>query len=150
MIVRSKEDRQLTFPDFFLSGSGLDVCSEIKYLGHIISNDLSDDKDIYRQRRKLYAQGNMLCRKFSMCSVPVKISLFKSFCTPLYTAHLWSRYKQASIRQLTVAYNDCMRLLLRAPRSSSASQCLPMLGYPPALQCYATLCIDLCVGHLSQ
>ena len=51
MIVRSKEDRQLTFPDFFLSGSGLDVCSEIKYLGHIISNDLSDDMDIYRQRR---------------------------------------------------------------------------------------------------
>ena len=46
MIVRTREDRQLTFPDFHLSGAVLSVCSEIKYLGHIISNDLSDDKDI--------------------------------------------------------------------------------------------------------
>ena len=130
MIIRSREDRQSTFPDFNLAGSTLNVCSEITYLGHIISNDLSDDKDIYRQRRKLYAQANMLCRKFSMCSVPVKISLFRSFCTPLYTAQLWCRYRQGSIRRLTVAYNDCMRLLLRAPRSSSASQMFVSVGVP--------------------
>ena len=51
MIVRSRGDRQSTFPDFYLSGTALSVCSEITYLGHIMSNDLSDDKDIYRQRR---------------------------------------------------------------------------------------------------
>ena len=130
MIVRSREERQSKFPDFYLSEAVLSVCSEITYLGHIISNDLSDDKDIYRQRRKLYAQANMLSRKFSMCSVPVKISLFRSFCTPLYTAHLWCRYRQESIRRLTVAYNDCMRLLLRVPRSSSASQLFVSVGVP--------------------
>ena len=130
MIVRSRGDRQSTFPDFYLSGTALSVCSEITYLGHIMSNDLSDDKDIYRQRRKLYAQANMLCRRFSMCSVPVKISLFRAYCTPLYTAHLWCRYKQGSIRKLTVAYNDSMRLLLRAPRSSSASQMFVSVGVP--------------------
>ena len=137
MIVRSRGDRQSTFPDFYLSGTALSVCSEITYLGHIMSNDLSDDKDIYRQRRKLYAQANMLCRRFSMCSVPVKISLFRAYCTPLYTAHLWCRYKQGSIKKLTVAYNDSMRLLLRAPRSSSASQMFVSVGVPiPALLCY--------------
>ena len=130
MIVRSRGDRQSTFPDFYLSGTALSVCSEITYLGHIMSNDLSDDKDIYRQRRKLYAQANMLCRRFSMCSLPVKISLFRAYCTPLYTAHLWCRYKQGSIRKLTVAYNDSMRLLLRAPRSSSASQMFVSVGVP--------------------
>ena len=38
------------------------VCKEVKYLGLIISDDLSDDIDIdtYHQRRKLYAQANIL------------------------------------------------------------------------------------------
>ena len=130
MIVRSREDRQATFPDFYLSGTALSVCSEITYLGHIIADDLSDDKDIYRPCRRLYAQANMLCRKFSMCSVPVKISLFRAYCTPLYTAHLWCRYKQGNIRKLTVAYNDSMRLMLRAPRSSSASHMFVSVGVP--------------------
>ena len=55
----------------------------------------------------------VVCCKFSMCSVvPVKISLFRSFCTQLYTAHLWCCYRWASIRRLKVAYNDCMMLML--------------------------------------
>ena len=133
--MRSGEDRQSKFPSFYLSGSVLSECEEVKYLGHIITNDLSDDKDIYRQCRKLYGQANMLCRKFSTCSDSVKIALFRSFCTPLYTAHLWCKYRQSSLRRLTVAYNDGMRLLLRAPRSCSASQMFVKVGVPtcPAL-----------------
>ena len=130
MVVRTREDRHSTFPTFLLSGAVLSVCNEITYLGHIISDDLSNDMDIYRQRRKLYAQANTLCRKFSMCSVPVKIALFKAYCTPLYTAHLWCRYKKESMRKLTVAYNDSMRLLLGAPRSSSASSMFVSVGVP--------------------
>ena len=130
MIIRSREDRRAIFPDFYLSGTLLSMCNEITYLGHVITDDLTDDKDILRQRRKLYAQANMLCRKFSMCSVTVKVSLFKAYCTPLYTAHLWCRYRQNSMRKLTVAYNDCMRLLLKAPRSSSASHMFVNVGVP--------------------
>ena len=130
MIVRSRDDRRSPFPTFYLAGTALTECSEIKYLGHIIANDLTDDRDIYRQRQKLYVQANMLCRKFSMCSVAVKISLFKAYCTPMYTAHLWCHYKQSSIRKLTVAYNDSMRLLLRIPRRSSASQMFVSVGVP--------------------
>ena len=104
--------------------------NETKYLGHFITNDLSDDRDIFRQRRKLYAQANTLIRKFNFCSVPVKISLFKAYCTPLYTAHLWRRYKKGSLQKLTVAYNDCMRLLLKAPRCCSASQMFVDINVP--------------------
>ncbi len=113
------------------------MCSEVTYLGHVIVNDLSDDRDIYRQRRKLYAQANMLSLKFSIRSVSVKISLFRAYCTPLYTAYLWCCNKQDSIRKLTVAYNDSMRLLLRAPRSSSASHMFVSVGVPT---CSAVLC----------
>ena len=97
-----------------------------EYLGHYIS----DDKDIHRQRCKLYAQANMLIRKFHKCSLEVKVSLFKAFCTPLYTAHLWSNYRARSLQKLKVAYNDALRLLIRVPRWHSASQLFVNLRVP--------------------
>ena len=51
----------------------------------------------------MYAQANILSRKFSMCTDGVKLSLFRAYCTPLYTAHLWSNYKKASLQKLHVA-----------------------------------------------
>ena len=121
MIVRTRGDKNLTFPDFHLSGSCLSVCQETKYLGHIFTDALRDDRDISRQCRKLYAQANMLLRKFSMCSVPVKCALFKTFCTPMYTAFLWCSYTKGHMQRLKVAYNDALRILLKAPRWHSAS-----------------------------
>ncbi len=49
-------DRKLTFPDFSPSGSVLKVCNEAKYLGNYITDDLSDDRDMYRQCCTLYVQ----------------------------------------------------------------------------------------------
>ena len=53
MIVRSHEDKKLAFPAFHLCDSRLSVCQEIKYLGHIFTDNLNDDRDISRQCRKL-------------------------------------------------------------------------------------------------
>ncbi len=130
MIVRSTGERKSTFPTFYLSDSRLDVCEEIKYLGHVISDDWMDDKDIYRQRCKIYSQANMLLRKFSMCSDSVKCSLFRTYITPLYTAQLWSNYKKMSMQRLKVAYNDAMRMLLHVPRWQSASQLFVSTSVP--------------------
>ena len=86
--------------------------------------------DVYRQCRKIYAQANMLLRKFSMCSDDVKCSLFRAYVTPLYTAHLWYSYRVRSMQKLKVAYNDAMRLLLHIPRWHSASQLFVSMGVP--------------------
>ena len=90
LICRTKEDRRLNFPVFKLSDNNLEVWNKIKYLGHFVTDQMTDDDDIYRQCRKLYAQANTIARKFSHCSTNVKVSLFKTYCTPFYTAHLWS------------------------------------------------------------
>lgn len=122
MICRTLEDKHMTFPEFRLSGKVLNTCREVKYLGHVITDQLTDDEDIYRQCRMLYVQANILARKFGNCSVNVKLTLFKTFCSPLYTAHLWLNYKKASFQRLQVAYNDALRILLRRPRWTSASE----------------------------
>ncbi len=46
MFVKTKEDRQLVFPQFLLSGKVLNVCNKVTYLGHFCTDDLSDDADI--------------------------------------------------------------------------------------------------------
>ena len=48
----------------------------MKYLGHIITDDGKDDKDILNACGQLYAQGNSLLRKFHMCTDRVKTKLF--------------------------------------------------------------------------
>ena len=73
----------------------LHVVASYKYLGHYITDDLSDDDDINRQRRTLFVQGNIILRKFNniMCSLGVKLTLFRTYCSPMYTAQLWWNYK---------------------------------------------------------
>lgn len=47
MIVRSREDNKLSFPDFTLPGTIFNVCTEGNiYLAHYNTDDLSDDRDI--------------------------------------------------------------------------------------------------------
>ena len=83
-------------PVFTVNGSIIGESERVKYLGHNICNDMSDDDDdMMRQRRQLYAQSNVLSRRFHMCSLEVKNVLFRTFCTPLYTCQLWSRYTAA-------------------------------------------------------
>ena len=64
----------------------------------------------------------MLVRKFHHRSDEVKVSLFGAYCTSMYAAPLWVSYKKETLRKLQVAYNDCLRILLKKPRSSSASK----------------------------
>lgn len=83
MIFRTKEDKCLKCPDFKLSDINLSVCNKLKYLGHFITEQMTDDEDIYRQCRMMCAQANVLLRKFSACTDGVKMSLFRAYCTPL-------------------------------------------------------------------
>ena len=76
-----------------------------------------------------------------MCSDHVKCrpTLFRSFCTSLYTCQLWCIYKSEIIRKLYVAYNNVFRLLCNEPRYCSAVViCLAMadawLGCVPRQQ----------------
>ena len=66
--------------------------------------------------RYLYAQGNNLRRKFSNCNFDVKIKLFKTYCTSIYSGQLWSRYKTTSMNKVKVAYNSILRIFLDLPR----------------------------------
>ena len=53
-------------PNVDLDGVLVEQVDSMKYLGHFLTCELSDDIDIRRQCRVLNVRGNILCRNFHM------------------------------------------------------------------------------------
>ena len=86
-----------------------------------LSEDQSDDVEISKQIRILYIRSNQLLRMFSYCTIDVKKELLRSYCSFLYCCSLWSDYRKATYRKLTVAFNNIHRRMLAIPWRCSAS-----------------------------
>jgi hypothetical protein len=130
MFFRTASMHGVSLPVVSLNGNALQVVKMFKYLGHVLSDDLSDNDDISRQCRMIYAQGNVLMRKFFMCTIDVKRKMFMNYCTPLYTAHLWVSYKKATIKKLYIAYDNIFKLLLGFCKYDSTSLLCTLFDVP--------------------
>ncbi|XP_022814469.1 uncharacterized protein LOC111348188 [Spodoptera litura] len=97
------------------------MVASFRYLGHILTEDLTDDADLERERRALAVRGNMIVRRFARCSVEVKILLFKAYCQSFYASSLWVSHTRRAADVIRVQYNNVFRMLLRLPRYCSAS-----------------------------
>ena len=104
--------KNTNFPNFKINNENIDIVSNYTYLGHIICNDSSDDLDILRQRRKIFAQGNSIMRKFYMCSLDVKLTLFRSYCSSFYTSQLWVNYTKKTMHKLYTAYHNVLKMFI--------------------------------------
>ena len=82
--------------------------SECKYLSTIICQK-NCDLDIKRQMRKFYANVNMLLRRISKCSKPVKCYLIKIYCSNLYCAPFWYNSTVTAMKKVKIAYNTSIR-----------------------------------------
>ena len=121
MCIKPKLHKRLHVPTFYLNGKSLAVTQQQKYLGVIVTDDLSDDLDIQRQLKAIYSRGNMLIKKFHKCSDDVKLQLFKSYCTNFYAVHLWCNYKKTIYDKVRVAFNNILRRLMNIRRDQSIS-----------------------------
>ena len=83
-----------------------------------------------RQMRKLYANINMLIRKFSKCSPDVKCFLFKSYSSNLYCSILGYDCSKTALKKLRIAYNNSLRKLLGISKYNSASERFVCLNIP--------------------
>ena len=113
-----------TSPSFAVNDIAIGEVAKVKYLDHVISNDMTDGADMMRQRRLLYALGNVLSRRFHsyiMCSIEVKNTFFHSFCTPMYICQLWWNCSIQSMHTLNAAYNNAFTFTHHLPTYCSAS-----------------------------
>ena len=121
MYVKSKKFKVSNIPKVKLGSNVLEYVPSYKYLGCMISDTLSDDTDIRKTLRGIYARSNMLIRKFYHCNDLVKQTLFQTYCTNFYCTQLWWCYTEKSINKVRVAFNNSCRYFLGYTRSCSAS-----------------------------
>ena len=121
MSFRAGNLKDAQLPLYTLNGEVLCDSACVKYLGHFICSDLSDDTDILRQRRCLTIQGNILLRKFHMCSIGVRLALFRSFCSPMYTSQLWWNYKKCTMKRLLITYHNVFKMSISMSKYESTS-----------------------------
>ena len=79
---RAKGEKSTVTPLLKLGGQYVKSMGHYKYLGIVLDNELSDDKDIQRQLRYQYCAANKLRASFSRCSNAVKNVLFFLFVRP--------------------------------------------------------------------
>ena len=135
MFIRPDYMLNIRMPIFKINEENIEVVKQYKYLGHIMCDTLSDDLDILRQRKKIFAQGNSLLRKFYLCSIEVKTTLFRSYCSSFYTAQLWTKYSQNIINKLCIAYHNTLKLFIGVnKREHTRPICVSLnVKYCPAL-----------------
>ena len=79
--------------------------------------------------RKIYANTNLLLRKFSKCSVDVKCYLFKTYCSNLYCAPMWFDCTKTALKKLKVAYNNSLRRFMILPYAIVLVKCLQIQAF---------------------
>ncbi len=121
MFIKSNKYKIEHIPTIRLGCKTLDFVHSYKYLGCIINESLSDNNDIKRTLRGIYARANMLIRKFYFCSDTVKRTLFRTYCTNFYCTQLWWTYTKEVLRKVQIAFNNSFRMLMGYNRRCSAS-----------------------------
>jgi len=133
MVFKPKQRAKVVadnFPQLSLGTELLQFVNEFKYLGHTITDNLTDDADIQREVRNLFVRTNILRRRFHKCSMAVKCALFKTYCLCLYDTALWNVYNKGSLLKLSSCYNKCIKLFFGFKRFDSVTRVLMETGMP--------------------
>jgi hypothetical protein len=100
------------------------------HLGHVITNQLTDNDDIVKRRNDFVRQANNVLCFFCKLKSCVKYKLFQSYCVSLYGCELWL-LSNDSIKDLCVSWRKSVRRIWGLPYDSHCfvlpllSQCLP-------------------------
>ena len=99
----------------------------------------------------LNVRGNILFRKFHMCSVPVKQKLFNSYCSSLYTRHLWWNHKKMYVTKLQITYHNILNTNIGISKINMKAPVQPVLLPIVSVVSlvFVILYINLCVNSIS-
>ena len=73
LLVQPKQSQGRYSTRVRIGNEELSFVQEFRYLGHVMTADCRDDKDIKKQFIRQNAVGNMLVREFSFASIEAKI-----------------------------------------------------------------------------
>ena len=72
VFLKSSVNKYCDYANVCLSDNHIDFVQDVKYFGVLLNSLMKISIDVSRQRRKFYAQANMLLRNFCYCGREVK------------------------------------------------------------------------------
>ena len=93
----------------------LSYCKSVTHLGHILSDNLSDNLDIIAIKKVMCKKENHMLSFLRPCDLVTKTKLMHSFCRSLYGASLW-KASSLELWSLEIAYTNILRKIWRLPR----------------------------------
>ena len=107
-------------PVFYIGGNVIQYVNEWPHLGHIISVNCDDAKDIMSRRSSLIGQINNILCNFRKVDCSTKIRLVKAYCTSLYGCELWDLSNNC-IENICTAWRRGIRQVWRVPNTTHSS-----------------------------
>ena len=75
--------------EVYLDGVILEQMNHINHLGHILSQNLSDDKDILLQISMYNRKANTVLSDFRGISGELRVNIMRSYCSSFYGSQMW-------------------------------------------------------------
>ena len=104
-------------PSIYFNDVLLSYSNHVVHLGHLLTDSLSDTKDVMRVVKDLNRKANFMLCTFHAAYPFVKTFLLQCYCLSLYGCCLWS-LNCPSIRLLEIALNKILRKIWHLPPRS--------------------------------
>jgi len=112
---------------FYVGNNLIEYVDSFEHLGHVITNQLTDNADILKRRSDFVGKSNKVLCLFSKLSSLTKYRLVHLYCISLYGSELW-----LLSNDLCVLWRKSLRRIWGLPFNSHCkllpllSQCLPL------------------------
>ena len=116
---------------YMLNDVKLDNVQLVKHLGHIITSDFTDDKDIMHQASMYNRKANTVLSDFKHISGDLRVKIMQSYCSSLYGSQL-SNLSNNCIDRLSISWRKSIRKALNVPARTHSvylpliCECLPL------------------------
>ena len=128
--ITFSQKKNIGSPELYMNDGKLDNVQLVKHLGHIITSDLTDDKDIKHQTSMYNRKANAVLSDFKHISGDLRVQIMQSYCSSFYGSQLWDLYNTC-IDRLSISWRKSIRKALNVPARTHSvylpliCECLP-------------------------
>ena len=129
--ITFSQKKNIGSPELYTNDGKLDNIKLVKHLGHIITSDLTDDKDIMHQTSMYNRKANAVLSDFKHISGDLRVQIMQSYCSSFYGSQLWD-LSNTCIDRLSISWRKSIRKALHVPARTHSvylpliCECLPL------------------------
>ena len=130
--ITFSQKKNIGSPELYMNDVKFDNVQLVKHLGHILSSDLYDDKDIIHQMSMYNIKANAVLSDFKHISGDLRVKIVQSYCSSFYGSQWWDLSKICVLTDSVLSRRKSIRKALNIPvrthyvYSILIRECLPL------------------------